>query len=70
MTCYFRILKEVFQKAGIEVTPENKREIDKIIHDIVNVKYKDCPAAGREVKKKLSENELDFISELNERWNK
>jgi hypothetical protein len=35
MTCYFRHLKEIFKKAGIEVTGENKREIDRIIHNIV-----------------------------------
>ena len=27
MTCYFRHLKEIFKKAGIEVTRENKREV-------------------------------------------
>ena len=25
VTCYFRHLKEIFKKAGIEVTSENKR---------------------------------------------
>jgi len=34
MTCYFRHLKQVFEKAGIEVTSENKREIDRVIHGI------------------------------------
>ena len=28
MTCYFRHL-EIFKKAGIEVTSENKREVDR-----------------------------------------
>jgi len=27
VTCYFRHLKEIFKKAGIEVTSENKREV-------------------------------------------
>jgi hypothetical protein len=27
VTCYFRRLKEIFKKAGIEVTSENKREV-------------------------------------------
>jgi len=40
MTCYFRHLQHVFRKAGIEVTSENKREIDRAIHDIVGVEYK------------------------------
>ncbi|MDH5439226.1 MAG: hypothetical protein OEY31_01305, partial [Candidatus Bathyarchaeota archaeon] len=52
MTCYFGHLREVFEKAGIEVTNENKREVDRIIHGIVGVEYKSCPAAWREVKKR------------------
>ena len=64
MTCYFRHLNEVFRKAGIEVTSQNKREIDRAIHNIVGVKYKDCPAAWKEVKKRLAENEETFLSDL------
>ena len=70
MTCYFRHLQQVFKKAGIEVTNENKREIDKIIHDIVRVEYKDCPATWKEVKKRIAEDEEDFVSELKEAWSK
>jgi hypothetical protein len=70
MTCYFRHLEEVFKKAGIEVTGENKREIDRIIHNIVNVKHKDCPTAWREVKKRIAEDEAQFVSMLKEAWNK
>jgi len=68
MTCYFRHLKQVFEKAGIEVTNENKREIDKVIHAIVGVDYQNCPAAWKEVKKMLAENETVFISNLKEAW--
>ena len=64
MTCYFRHLNEVFRKAGIEVTSQNKREIDRAIHNIVGVEYKDCPAAWKEVKKRLAENEETFVSDL------
>ncbi len=66
MTCYFRHLKEVFEKAGIEVTNQNKREVDRIIHGIVGVDYKNCPAAWREVKKRLAADEENFISKLKE----
>jgi len=66
VTCYFRHLQHIFKKARIEVTSENKREIDRVIHDIVGVEYKSCPAAWREVKKRIAENEEDFISELKE----
>jgi len=64
LTCYFRHLKEVFEKAGIEVTKENKREVDRVIHGIVGVEYKNCPAAWREVKKRLGQNPETFIAEL------
>jgi len=64
VTCYFRHLKHVFDKAGIEVTSENKKEIDKIIHTIVHKKYKNCPAAWREVKKRITRDEEGFVSEL------
>jgi hypothetical protein len=70
VTCYFRHLQRVFKKAGIEVTNENKREIDKIIHDIVRVEYKDCPATWKEVKKRIAEDEEDFVSKLKEAWSK
>jgi hypothetical protein len=64
MTCYFRHIQHVFKKAGVEVTSENKREIDKIIHDIVGVEYKNCPATWREVKKRIAEDEEGFVSKL------
>jgi len=64
MTCYFRHLNLTFKKAGIDVTSENKREIDKVIHRLVGVQYKDCPAAWREAKKRIAEDEKGFISEL------
>jgi len=64
MTCYFRHLQDIFKKAGIEVTNQNKRDIDRVVHRIVNVEYKNCPAAWREVKKRLAEDEDAFVSEL------
>ncbi len=68
MTCYFRILNEIFKKAGIEVTTENRQEIDKIIHGIMGVEYKNCPATGKQLKKRLAEDEAGFISLLKTAW--
>ncbi len=70
MTCYFRHLQDVFRKAGIEITDENKRKVDRAIHGIVGVKYKDCPATWREVKKRIATNEEDFVSQLRESMRK
>jgi len=64
VTCYFRHLQQVFEKAGLDVTKENRREIDRVIHGIVGVGYKNCPAAWREVKKRLDEDEERFVSKL------
>lgn len=69
MTCYFRHLKAVFEKAGVDVTKENKREIDRVIHGIVGVEYKNCSATWKEVKKRLAENEEVFIITLKQALN-
>jgi hypothetical protein len=70
MTCYFRHLQQVFKKTGIAVTIENKVELDKTIHGIVGVPYKDCPAAWRKVKKRMAEDEAGFVSTLKNAWKK
>lgn len=70
MTCYFRHLQNILKKAEMEVTKENKREIDKVIHTIVSVEHKDCPATWKEVKKRITENEEGFVLILKEEWNK
>lgn len=70
MTCYFRHLQGVFEKAGILVTKENRRQLDKLIHGIVGVEYKNCPATWRSVKKRIAENEDQFVDELREVWNR
>ena len=64
LTCYFRYLRDFFDRAGIKVTDENKRQIDRIIHDIMSVEYKNCSATWKEVKKRMAEDEETFISQL------
>lgn len=68
MTCYFRHIQRIFKKAGIEVTKENKREIDSVIHGIVNVKYKNCSGTWKEVKRRIAEDEEGFVSNLGDIW--
>lgn len=68
MTCYFRHMKAVFEKAGIEITKENKAEADRVIHEIVGADYKSCPNAWREVKRRISEDEGAFVAELRRTW--
>jgi hypothetical protein len=57
-------LEEIFRRAGVAITPENRRDVDRAIHSMVGVKYKDCPGAWREVKKRIAQNEESFISDL------
>jgi hypothetical protein len=64
MTCYFRHLKPIFEKAGITITKENKQDIDRAIHSIVGVEYKNCSATWKEVKKRIAKNEEDFVNTL------
>ena len=68
MTCYFRQLREIFQKAGITVTTQNKKEIDRIIKGIVGTEGKNCPEVWREVKKRVITNETEFVEELKLGW--
>ena len=70
MSCYFRHMKDVLEAAGIEVTKENKKEIDKIIHQMVNVPYKQCPTAWKGVKEQIKTGDKAkslFIKELKKR---
>lgn len=60
----------VFAEADIEVTKENKQQIDKIIHNIVNVEYKNCSATWKAVKKQLAEDEAEFVLKLKNAWKK
>lgn len=64
MTCYFRHIRDIFEKAGIKVTNENKKQIDRLIHDMIGVEYKNCPATWKEVKKRIVEDEKIFVSQL------
>ena len=67
MSCYFRHMKDTLSEAGIDATAENKKQIDRAIHQIVNTTYKDCPATWKEVKKRLASSEAEkreFVKKL------
>ena len=50
MSCYFRHMKDVLDEVGVEITPANKKEIDRILHGIAGVDYKNCSPAWKEIK--------------------
>ena len=67
MSCYFRHMKDVLEEAGIEITKDNKKDIDRIIHGLVDVKYKNCSPTWKAVKehiKKDDEARNRFIKRL------
>jgi len=64
MTCYFRHLKTIFEKTGITITKENRQDVDRVIHSIVGVDYKNCSATWKEVKKRMAEDEESFVNML------
>jgi hypothetical protein len=69
MSCYFRHLKDILAEADIEVTPGNRKEIDRAIHKIVGVEYKNCPVAWRALKQQIMGDEQkrrDFAKKLRE----
>lgn len=50
------------------MSSDNKRDIDQVIHDIIGVEYKNCPTVGREVKKRIANDEEGFVLELKKKW--
>jgi ATP-dependent Zn protease len=63
MTCYFMHLKTIFEKAEVTRTKENRQDVDRVIHSIVGVEYKNCSATWKEVKKRM-EDEESFVNML------
>ncbi len=66
MSCYFRHMQSILEEAGITITQENKREIDRIIHEIVDVSYKNCPETWKAVEAGTADSSqrTEFISKL------
>lgn len=67
MSCYFRHLKDILNEAGIEVTSSNKKQIDRAIHEIVGVSYKDCLTTWKRLKHEIlgdEEKRRDFAEKL------
>jgi hypothetical protein len=67
MSCYFRHLNDILNEAGIEITPRNRKEIDRIIHAIVGVNYKDCSTTWGRIKREIlndKKKRYDFVEKL------
>ncbi len=64
MSCYFRHMKDILDEAGIEVTADNKKDIDRVIHKIVDTEYKNCPDTWKKVKEIIKGDDEDKKSEF------
>ena len=70
MSCYFRHMKDVLEEAVVEVTKENKKEIDEIIHGLVDVGYKNCSPTWKAVKEQVKGEDkarIRFIESLKDK---
>ncbi len=70
MSCYFRWMKDVLEEAGITVDKNNKQEVDRIIHEMVDVEYKDCSPTWKGVKERIKtdpETRSRFVADLKKR---
>jgi len=70
VSCYFRHLSELFAEAGIRVTQENRKDLDRLLHELVDVEYKNCPSAGRGIKALQADDKKrqKLIRDLKARW--
>jgi len=60
-------MKDIFEEAGIEITPDNKKDLDRIIHGITEVEYKNCSPAWKALKERIIGDEKakkQFIKKL------
>jgi hypothetical protein len=60
-------MKDILTEAGIDVTEENKKEIDRIIHRLVAVEYKNCSPTWKAVKEQIKGDDAarkQFIEKL------
>ena len=57
-------MKLIFEQIGVDVTPENKRDIDKKIHALLGTEYKNCSSTWKAVKAQLTDNEENFLADL------
>ena len=64
MSCYLRRLDDVVKAAGVKLGPENRKEVDRTIKELLGLSY--CPDVWIEVKKRLAVDEHGFIADLHD----
>jgi hypothetical protein len=59
-------MKELFADLGINVTKENMKELDELLHEYLSVDYKNCAATWKMIRRRLKEDEEGFKQRLRE----
>ena len=57
-------MSRIFDELSVEITKENKKDIDRVIHELVGVEYKNCSDTWKAVKKNLAEDEEAFVAKI------
>ncbi len=57
-------MKDIFAEIGVEPTKENKKDLDRKIHALLGVEYKNCSTTWKQVKERLAEDRTGFIEAL------
>ncbi len=73
MSCYFRHMKDIFEETGVEATPDNKKDLDRAIHEILGVEYKNCSDTWKRVKEQIKGDDAardNFIESLRNKLKK
>jgi hypothetical protein len=63
-------MKDVIEEAGVEITKENKKDVDRIIHGLVDVEYKNCSPTWKGVKEHIKSDDkarTRFIKKLEQK---
>ena len=70
MSCYFRHMKDIIEEAGIQVTQENKKDLDRILHQLVGVEYKSCSPTWKGIKVLRADqaSRRKLVADLRARW--
>jgi hypothetical protein len=63
-------MQDIFGEAGIAVTRENKKQLDRILHELVDVEYKSCSPAWKRIKELRADEKTraKLIADLKARW--
>jgi hypothetical protein len=70
VSCYFRHMDGIFKEAGIRVTKENKQQMDRLLHELADVEYKNCSPAWKRIKELRADEALQrkLVRDLKARW--